>query len=80
VLRELLDTVQSDSADVAEEATLGNIEIITHRQYQLISLLPNDVLPFWHRLAVAIGRGNTGELLRILDDAGAPPTFLSANA
>ena len=53
--------------------------MISHRQFQLLALLPNDVLPHFRRLAVAIGRqAGAGVVEQILKEADAPATFSQA--
>jgi hypothetical protein len=76
LLRELLDSIPSAEQDQEAIERDGKSEMVTHQQFTLLSLLPNEVLPLWRRLAIIIGRHKPArELLELLNEAGAPPTF-----
>jgi hypothetical protein len=77
LLRELLDSIPSGEDDEREaQKDGGRVQVITNQHFELLSLLPNEVLPYFRRLAVAVGRGRGDALIaRICDEAGAPATF-----
>jgi hypothetical protein len=77
ILRELLDSIPSDASDRAEaEQNIHNqVEVITDRHYTLLSLLPNDMLPYFRELAVAMGRNELEKVPDICNRAGVPPLF-----
>ncbi|WP_144420149.1 hypothetical protein [Micromonospora haikouensis] len=79
ILRELLDSIPSSDHDQQSMKQNGNAEVVTHQQFTLLSLLPNDVLPLSRQIAIIIGRGRPfPELLEVLNEANVPQAFSPA--